>query len=440
MQAESGFSVAEANSLPLDPEVLAIGRRPLKICILSYRSAPHGGGQGIYIKYLSKALADAGHEVDVISGQPYPHLDYPVNLIKMPGMNLYETGLGSLRPHHLRSMTNIIEWLGKLTGSFPEPLCFGRRVSKYLRANGRHYDIIFDNQSISWGTLGLQGSGFPLLTLIHHPVVNDLNIALGAAANWWERALLRRWYSFWRMQKKVVARLQHIVAVSETSKADIATAFGIEPQRIKRVHCGIDTVTFSPRPGITAKPFRLMATASADTPLKGVSYLLEAIAELVPRYPDIELLMVGKPRPGGETERLIDRLQLQQHIKIVSGISTEQLVEYYAEAQVAVVPSVYEGFGLPAGEAMACGVPLVATNGGALPEVVGDAGVQVPVRDSRALADAIAELFDNPEKRARLGAAGRQRIVEQFCWNKVASEMTEYYFDVLAERRLRADS
>ncbi len=404
---------------------------PLKICLLGYRSHPYSGGQGIYIKYLSKALVDAGHQVDVISGQPYPDVDPRVTLIKMPGMNLYESGLRSIRPHHIKSMTNIIEWTGKLTGTFSEPHCFGRRVLKYLQKQGRHYDVIHDNQCLSWGMLKLQQRHFPLVTTIHHPITSDLRIALKAANSWGERVMIRRWHSFLAMQKKVTKRLRHVVTVSEQSRQDIAAAFDISPMDISLVYNGINTEEFRPMPEVAKKPYRIMATASADAPLKGLRYLLEAIAVLVNRYPKLELLLVGKPRPGGETERLIKQLGIGHRILFASGISTEQLVAYYAQAQVAVVPSVYEGFGLPAGEAMACGVPVVSTMGGALPEVVGDAGIQVPVKNSQAIAEAVACLLDNPEKREQLSMAGRDRIEKLFCWKRVAQQMTDYYHQVL---------
>lgn len=444
MQAEHSVSTDKpagplANIVPLNQgdETDAIDNdthKSLKICLLGYRSQPYGGGQGIYLKYLSKALVDAGHQVDVISGQPYPHVDPRVRLIKMPGMNLFETGLGSIRPYHLKSMTNIIEWTGKLTGAFAEPHCFGRRVFKYLQKEGRHYDIIHDNQCLSWGMLKLQRHNFPFVTTIHHPITSDLQIALNAANNWRERAFIRRWHSFLTMQKKVARQLHNVVTVSERSREDIAAAFDMQPAGISLVYNGIDTDEFRPMPEVSRQPFRIMATASADAPLKGVRYLLEAVAELIPRYPQLELLMVGKPKANGDTEQLIEALNIGGHIRFVSGIATEQLVRYYAEAQVVVVPSLYEGFGLPAGEAMACGVPVVSTDGGALPEVVGKAGIQVPVKDAKAIATAVAALFDDEDRRQQLGAEGRARILELFCWKRAAGQMTDYYQQVIEKQ------
>jgi len=406
--------------------------KPLRIALLGYRSQPYGGGQGVYLRYLSKALVDAGHTVDVISGPPYPHLDARVRLIELPSLDLFENGLLSLRPRHLKSLTNIIEWLSKLTGGFAEPYTFGRRAVKYLRQHGHDYDLIHDNQSLSYGMLEIQEMGLPLVTTLHHPITSDLRIALNAARNAWERLLIRRWHAFLNMQKKVVVQLHNIVTVSDCSRQDIARDFGLQPAGISLVHNGIDTEVFKPMPGVPRNPMRLMATCSADAPLKGLRYLLRAYARLLKQYPELELLLVSKPQPGGKTEKLVRRLGIADKVQFVSGITTQQMVRYYAEAAIAVVPSVYEGFGLPAGEAMACGVPVVSTDGGALPEVVGDAGVIVPVKNVDALVAAIDSLLRSPQARAELGARGQQRIDESFCWHVCARQMTEYYREVLA--------
>jgi glycosyltransferase involved in cell wall biosynthesis len=415
-----------------EPVHTEVAERPLRIALLGYRSQPHGGGQGVYLRYLSKALVEAGHSVDVISGPPYPHLDPRVRLIELPSMDLFVNGLASLRPHHLKSMSNIIEWSSQLTGGFAEPQTFGRRAVKYLRQHGHNYDLIHDNQSLSYGMLEIQKMGLPLVTTVHHPITSDLRIALGAARNWRERILIKRWHSFLNMQQKVIKQLRNIVTVSDCSRQDIARDFGLQPAGISLAHNGIDIDVFKPLPGVERNPMRIMATCSADAPLKGLRYLLHAYARLLERYPGLELLLVSKPNPGGKTEQLVQQLGLVDKVRFVNGISTEQMVQYYAEASIAVVPSVYEGFGLPAGEAMACGVPVVSTDGGALPEVVGDAGVIVPTKDVDALVGAIDALLQDPQRRADLGARGKQRIEENFCWQVCAQQMTTYYRQVLA--------
>ncbi len=427
MQAKTGPS-SDAPSVPV-PAVAP--KRALRIALLGYRSQPHGGGQGVYMRYLSKALVDAGHQVDVISGPPYPHLDPSVRLITLPSLDLFENGLRSLRPHHLSSLSNIIEWLSQLTGGFAEPYTFGRRVVKYLRQHGHNYDLIHDNQSLSYGMLEIQEMGLPLVTTVHHPITSDLRIALGAARSWKERLMIRRWHSFLNMQKKVIKQLHNIVTVSDCSRQDIARDFGLQPAGISLVHNGIDIDVFKPVPEVSRNPMRLMATCSADQPLKGLRYLLHAYAHLLERYPKLELLLISKPNPGGKTEKLVQRLGLVDKVQFVNGISTEQMVRYYAEAAIAVVPSVYEGFGLPAGEAMACGVPVVSTDGGALPEVVGDAGVIVPAKNVDALVEAIDSLLQDPQARAELGARAKKRIEENFCWQVCAGQMTDYYLQVL---------
>ena len=408
-----------------------LNNKPLRICLLGYRSHPYGGGQGIYIKYLSKALVDAGHSVDVISGEPYPHVDDRVRLIKMPGMNLYENGLLSIRAKNLMSYADMTEWFSKLTGGFAEPYCFGVRANSYLKKHGSEYDLIHDNQSLCYGMLKIQQRQ-PFVMTLHHPITSDLDIALAAASSRLERLFIKRWHSFLTMQRRVVQKLDNIQTVSARSKTDICEAFGISDEHISLIYNGINTDEFCPREGITRNPQRLMATASADAPLKGLRFLLEAYAELLVKNPALELLVVGKPKPGGDTEKLLKRLNIQDKVQFVTGISTEQMVDYYAEASIAVVPSVYEGFGLPAGEAMACEVPVVSTDGGALPEVVGDAGITVPTKDSKALEMAIQTLLDDPAKRAQLGKAGRERILENFCWQKCAKSFVAYYRKVIA--------
>lgn len=408
--------------------------RPLRIALLGYRSHPYGGGQGIYIKYLSKALVNAGHQVDVISGPPYPHLDPRVQLIKVPSLNLFESPVHhalALRPRHLLSWADFMEWWSMFTGGFGEPYSFGRRVKKMLRQKRDDYDIVHDNQSLCYGLLDLQKQGFPVVATFHHPITHDLRIALKAEPRWYMRALILRWHSFLRMQKKVVKKLNHIVTVSEHSRRDIARDFSINETAIDLVHCGIDTEEFRPLDGVQKIPFRVMCTASADQPLKGLKYLLKAIASLRTRYPKLTLLVVGKPKAGGYTENLIARLGIGDIVQFVSGISTEALVQHYNEAEIVVCPSLYEGFGLPAGEAMSCGTAVISSDGGALPEVVGDAGVVVKAGSEQAIADAIADLLDQPQKREQLARAGRERIEKTFCWNLAAQQFTHYYYRML---------
>jgi glycosyltransferase involved in cell wall biosynthesis len=320
-----------------------------------------------------------------------------------------------------------------LTGGFAEPYTFGRRLKKYFKQHKPDYDVIHDNQSLCYGTLWLQEKGYPLLTTIHHPVTSDRDIALKHADTWQARLLIRRWHSFIGMQEKVVSKLKNLITVSDVSRHDIAEAFSVHPDKLDVVHNGIATDVFKPMSDVSRIPNRIMATASADQPLKGLQYLLKAIDKLKDQIPDIHLTVLGKLKEDGDTAKLVEELKLTPHLTFVSGIETEELVKLYAQASVVVVPSIYEGFGLPAGEAMACGVPVISTTGGALPEVVGDDGVLVPVRDDQAIADAISDLLGNDVKREQLGIAGRERILQHFSWKVAADQVVTQYQKIMKE-------
>lgn len=414
----------------------ADGQPALRICLLGYRSHPFVGGQGIYLHYLSKALHAYGHQVDVISGPPYPELVEGVHLIKLPSLDLFavQSPARALRLKHLASYTDTFEWWSKLTGGFAEPYTFARRAAKYLKKHSHAYDLVHDNQCLAWGLLDIQKNGLPVVATVHHPITRDLEIKLAAEDHWGMRLLIKRWHSFLGMQKRVAQQLNHIVTVSECSRTDISLAFDRPIEDIDLMHNGIDTEVFKPDTSVAKIPFGVITTASADQPLKGLRFLLLALAQLKPHYPAITLTVIGKLQPGGDTEKLLNNLQLDQHVHFISGITTAELVRQYNMAQAAVVPSLYEGFGLPAGEAMACGLPLVATDGGAIPEVVGDAALSVPAGDASAIAQALSQIFDKPALRALLSERARQRIEQKFSWTKVAQEMTTYYRDLLSKK------
>jgi glycosyltransferase involved in cell wall biosynthesis len=401
----------------------------LHIALLGYRSHPHVGGQGIYLHYLSKALVDAGHSVDVISGPPYPELDPRVQLIQLPSLDLYahSNPTRALRPKHLLSLADTYEWWSKLSGAFGEPYCFGRRLVAWFKKHRPDYDIVHDNQSLCYGLLELQKIGYNLVATVHHPITRDRDLALAAATSKGHAWLIRRWYSFLGMQKKVVQELKHVITVSTQSQRDIALAFHRAERGIHIIPNGVDAGIFKPLPGITRAPFRLITTASSDQPLKGLSILLRACALLRSQFPALKLVVIGKLKPDGATQQELNELNLSDAVDFIAGISTEQLVQEYARASIAVVPSLYEGFGLPAIEAQACGIALVCSDGGALPEVVGDAALLVQAGNVEALATALARLFSDEAHREELGRRGREHVLQQLTWNCVAQQMLDYY-------------
>jgi len=420
-------------------EPVAAVARPLRILMPSYRSDPFTGGQGVYMRLVTRALADMGHSVHVVSGPPYPDLDRRVKLIKLPSLDLYARPKGFIglpwpKLSEFRDSIDVREWLLHVSGAFGEPYTFGERLARWMETRVGDYDVVHDNQTLCWGLLKIRAMGVPVAGTIHHPITMDRRIAIAHADKLSLKLLIARWYSFLKMQKKVARALDPIIVVSESTKHDVVADFGLDPKRMVTVYHGIDADTFRPYPGITRKANRLIAVASADVPLKGLIYLVRAYHLLLAARPDLELLVVGKLREG-QTSKLLDELGIRDKVKFASGLSSEQIAALYAEATIAVAPSVYEGFGFPSGEAMACGVPVVVTNGGALPEVVGDAGVIVPKQNPQALAQAIGALLDDPARRAVLGAAGRRRIHDNFLWSRTAQGVTQVYLRAIDANR-----
>ncbi len=401
--------------------------RPLRICLLSYRSNPNCGGQGVYVRNLSSALTRLGHRVDVVSGPEYPILDNGVGLIKIPGLDLYnpENLFRLPSAKELADPVNLIEWLGISTMGFPEPYTFGIRAEKFLEKNTRKYDIIHDNQSLSYGLWSIKNK-MPAIATIHHPITVDRDVAVKTETAFWRKLKSIRWYSFIGMQKRVARTLPRLITVSTFTRHHISKEFRIPESRFSVVPNGINTELFHPVADIPRESNRIIVTNSADTPLKGLHHLLPAVAEISAKRA-IKLIVVGTPKKNGMVEKLVRRLGIGNIVTFTGRISHGEFVRQYARATMAVVPSVYEGFGLPAGEAMACAVPVISTTGGALPEVVGDAGVLVPPGDSEALKNAITDLIDNPEKARRLGEAGYQRVCRHLTWSAVAGKTAEAY-------------
>jgi glycosyltransferase involved in cell wall biosynthesis len=410
---------------------------PLRIALLSYRSKPHCGGQGVYVRHLSRELAALGHQVEVISGQPYPQLDPGPRLTKLPSLDLYREPDPFRTPHwrEIRDPIDVLEVLAMWTGGFPEPLTFSLRAARLLRARRGEFDVVHDNQTLGYGLLPVVGSGVPLVATVHHPISVDRVVEIASATSLLQRLGKRRWYGFTRMQARVARRMSSIVTVSSSSAADIVRDFKVSPHVMRTVPIGVDSATFTP-PGAPRVPGRIVAVSSSDSPLKGVKVLLEAIAK-VRTGRDIELVVVGRPKPDGPVSRAVTDLGLHEHVRFVAGLSDAGLAELLGSAEVAVVPSLYEGFSIPAVEAMACATPLIATRGGALPEVVGEDGttaVLVTPGDPAELADALDALLDDDERRAALGAAGRRRVQQCYTWQRVATTMVEVYRQAVAEQ------
>ncbi|MFJ3142764.1 glycosyltransferase family 4 protein [Streptomyces halstedii] len=416
------------------------GDRPLRIALLTYKGNPYCGGQGVYVRHLGRELARLGHSVEVIGAQPYPVLDEGVPLTELPSLDLYRQPDPFRTPGRgeYRDWIDAAEVATMWTGGFPEPLTFSLRARRHLLGRRGDFDVVHDNQTLGYGLLGDLGA--PLVTTIHHPVTVDRRLDLEAADSRARRLSVRRWYAFTRMQKRVARRLPSVLTVSASSRQEIVDDLGVRPERVQVVHIGADTDLWSPDPSVAEVPGRIVTTSSADVPLKGLVHLVEALAKVRTGNPGAHLVVVGKRAEDGPVAQAIERHGLTDAVEFVKGISDAELVDLVRGAQISCVPSLYEGFSLPAAEAMATGTPLVATTGGAIPEVTGPDGeacLAVPPGDADALATALGRLLGDAELRARLGAAGRARVLANFTWARAAAGTAELYRQAIAARAAR---
>ena len=406
---------------------------PLRIAYLTYRGKPHVGGQGVYTRHLTKALVDLGHHVEVFGGQPYPVLDPRIPLHQLPSLDIFNDMYPGRFPAYweLKNWPNIVEAAQFLKGTFGEPKAFSMRAYRALKPRANDFDLVHDNQCLGDDILKIEKI-IPTIVTLHHPITKDRQLELSHTKSAYKRFGISRWYSFVKMQGRVASKMPRIVVVSENSIKDIHDDMGVSLDRMRLVPVGVDPDLFRPMPNVARKPGQLITTASADVALKGLSYLLEAMAKLRTER-DVRLTIIGKPKPGKSAD-LIESLGLRDAIDFVSGVPDERIVELYAEAELAVVPSLYEGFSLPAIEAMCTGICLVATDGGALPEVTGTDGdtvLQCKAGDADALAAVLRRGLDDAELRARIGANGRQRVVERWSWKHCAALTVDQYREVL---------
>ena len=409
----------------------------MRIALLSYRSKTHCGGQGVYVRHLSRGLAELGHDVEVFSGQPYPeHLDPRVRLTEVPSLDLYREPdpFRTPRPGEFRDSIDLLEVATMWTAGFPEPRTFSMRAARLLSARRGEFDVVHDNQCLGAALLDI-AEYLPVVATVHHPITRDRDLDL-AAAKWWRRPLVRRWYGFAGMQKRVARRIPDLLTVSSSSAADIAADFRVSPDQLHLVPLGVDTELFNPD-AAQRVPGRIVAISSADRPLKGIGNLLRALARLRVHH-DVELQLIAKLEQDGPTEKLIAELGVSDIVRVSGGLTDAEVAALLASAEVACIPSLYEGFSLPAVEAMASGTPIVASRAGALPEVLGTDGEcadLVAPGDIDELTTALGRLLDSPERRTRLGAAGRRRAVEVFSWESVAAQTVRIYQQAIDRAR-----
>jgi len=406
----------------------------LNIAILSYRSARFGGGQGVYIRDISFALSLMGHRVDVISGPPYPELHDGIKLIELPGLNLFETfsfrdRLNKFIKKKSKTNDDYYEFFSTLIGGFPELRTFGNRANKFLNSN-KDYDIIIDNQSISYGMIEIQ-KRFPLVEIIHHPITFDFKFELASTKKIKYKISRYLWYSFLIMQKKVAPKLETIVTPSKSSKNGIVAEFNCKSSNITVINNGLDYEEFAPISNIERNKNRLITTASADVALKGLDFSLKALKLLKKNNPKIHLIIIGAPKKNGHTEKLIKKLNIEDNVFFKKNISKEEIKELYSTSSIAIVSSLYEGFGYPVIEAMSCEVPLIATNISSIPELVRSYGILIDPKDEKKLSFNIEKVLNNYDDYKDNAIKGRQHVIETFNWSKITAEYEKILYKTI---------
>ncbi len=409
-----------------------------------YQGNMYSGGQGVYLYYLTRELARMGHDVHVIAGAPYPKLAEGVTVHNIVDYSYWtyhhykkdwvfnRDPLSYFHPWNFYEFYSTRIALSSLLTNFSV-----RAFMKLNELSKEHrFDIVHDNQTLSYGVWAMQQSGYPLVATIHHPLSYDLKNAMRQARTVYERARRVLW-SPWVMQEFVARRLERVIVVSETSRADVEAAFQLPPEKVRTVYNGVDTDTFRPLPGIERLPDKLLYVGNSEDRNKGARFFLEAV-NLLKEQIDFSVTFVDNHKHNLKmAPKLVNEYGLNSIVEFTGRVPTEELVQHYNEARLFVTSSVHEGFGLPLAEAMACGTPVLGTRIGAYEEIVqhGESGWLVPSRDPRALADAIRMLWNDASMRQKLAEGGRKRVQEKFNWRKAAEETLAVYEEVIGPRR-----
>ncbi|MBE0415745.1 MAG: glycosyltransferase family 4 protein [Dehalococcoidia bacterium] len=413
----------------------------MKICLLCYRGNKYCGGQGVYLYYLSREFQRMGHEVDVMVGPPYPDIGDGIEVHRLESLNLYdrkdegESFLSRENPLRVLTPFNLYELAGTKLGMFPEMVTFSIRA--YLKVRellpNHRFDIIHDNQDLAYGLLLMKTLKVPVVATIHHPLHIDTEAELAQEPSDWEKIKRILFYPP-VMQGFVARRLDRVITDSKSSAREVNRTFKVPESKMRIVYPGVDTSVFKRLDGYKKESGHLIMVGRTDDRKKGILYLLQALLLLKKDDINIKLTIVDRVNPKKSFALdLIRDYKLDGMVTFTGRVTTEELVREYSAAQIAITPSLYEGFGLPAAEAMACEAPVIATKGGALPEVVkeGETGILVPPQDPSALARAIKRLLEDEPLRRRMGGEGRRRVEKCFTWEQTAKQIIDVYEEVL---------
>ena len=407
----------------------------MKVLLLAYRGNPFCGGQGIYIYHLSRELAKLGAQVDVVVGPPYPDpLDEWATVHKIENLNLWMTRTKAMSYEIKRRVLepwNFIDYLLTRVHIFPEMETFSMRSFFYLKKllATKRFDIIHDVNTLGWGLLPMKGFGIPVVSTIHHPLTKDRDADLTMDRSFWEKVTTVLFYPL-LMQRIVSNKIDRIITSSFEGVKELNRTFNLKEEKVSVVYNGMDVELFR-----NTKEKRednsILFVGNTEDHKKGLHFLLQALSMITE---PVTLTIVDERRDNAV--RLAKKYNVEDRIVFTGKVSLTRLVSLYSTTSILVMSSLYEGFGLPAAEAMACNTPVIATTAGALKEVVADGtGLLVPPGDAVALKNAIQKLLGDKELRETMGAVGRERAENNFAWPVAAAKTLDVYRDVIQTYR-----
>ncbi len=411
----------------------------MRVLLLSYRGNPFCGGQGIYLYNLSRELSALGIEVECMVGPPYPdpEMESWSRVHHLTSHHMWAVKTRDIRPLSFRSILggwNFADYLLTRLHFFGEMETFSMRAFSALRRllKERTFDIIHDVNTLGWGTALMKLYGIPVISTIHHPLTRDRAADLAGNRGLWDMTTTLLFYPI-LMQRFVINHIDRVITSFNGGIEELNQAFGIRHDNVSAIYNGMDIRTFKPEK-VKRDKNNLLFVGNTEDRKKGIEYLLKTMT-LLPE--EIHLTIVDEGPPAKEhAMNIIRDHKLENRVTITGRLTLDQLVSYYQRATLLVIPSLYEGFGLPAAEAMACELPVVATTAGALKEVVThETGILVPPRDSNQLADAIKKLLKDKELQKRMGRRGRKRAEDLFSWPSAARSTLDLYRKVIMESK-----
>ena len=406
--------------------------KKLKIGLLSYRSDPFSGGQGIYIKNVSEALQNRGHEITIFSGNPLPIVSNKIKVVEINTPGYFETfnSFERFKIFQAQEKTRLDLWdfIETFTGTFTEPIFFGDRLlqNTEFAKTADSYDVFHDNQSISNYPDSVNKK---LITTLHHPIHVDRDIDLENESSFLRKLAIKRWYSFLNFQKKNLKKVKKIISPSKSSKKDICHYFQYPAEQISVIWNGIDLADckFHQRTSFNSE---FVTIISSDVPMKNLRNILKALYLLKNDGLDAKLTIIGDLRD--DNKKLINDLDLNDLVSFRRKLPRDELIKILNASDIGIAASSYEGFGFPLVEMIATGLPVIVSDKASLPELAGEAGLKFNSDDVSDLKEKMKELIKNHTLREKLAKNSKVRRDAFFGWDEYAKKLEDLFEEIIS--------